>query len=149
MTALSINSYYNDPVFRDDILLLLRDGGFITLSEEEENRIFARQSYDADEMKNIWCGKYKNAEDSELIISYTDKPEFSLVTYDNGLKTSLVGGKLTIENKQTAVFTSSAPKGEYKITMFIYENGIFVSENEVPSPYGHGQSVAGYYKKIE
>lgn len=149
ITVSSVNSYYNDPVFRDDILILMNKSGVITLSEEEENRIFARQSYDADEMKNIWCGKYKNAEDAELKISYTDKLEFSLVTYDNGLKTSLVGGKLTIENKQTAVFTSSAPKGEYKITMFIYENGIFVSENEVPSPYGHGQSVAGYYEKIE
>ena len=147
--ALSVNSYYNDPVFRDDVLLVLREGGFITISEEDENRIFAHQSYNTDEIKNIWCGTYKNAEDAELKISYTDKLKFSLVTYDNGLKTSLVGGELNLENKQTAVFTSSAPKGEYKITMFIYENGIFVSENEVPSPYGHGQSVSGYYEKIE
>ena len=148
IAAFAYNTYYNDPVFRDDILLLLRDGGFITLTEEQENRIFARQSYDKTEIKKLWCGNYRSQDGAELEISYTDQLEFTAVTYNNGLSSNLVGGKLTLENKQTAVYTTSAPKGVYKITIYIYENGVFVSENDVPSPFGK-QGIAGYYEKIE
>ena len=148
IAAFAYNTYYNDPVFRDDILLVLRDGGFITLTEEQENRIFARQSYDKTEIKKLWCGNYRSQDGAELDISYTDQLEFTAVTYNNGQSSNLVGGKLTLENKQTAVYTTSAPKGVYKITVYIYENGVFVSENEIPSPFGN-QSIAGYYEKNE
>ncbi|MBO5562051.1 MAG: serine/threonine protein kinase [Firmicutes bacterium] len=146
--AMAYNTYYNDPVFRDDLILLFRDGGFITLTEEQENRILARQSYDKKEIKTLWCGKYISENDSEIEISYNNALSFTAVTYDNGLKTNLLGGKLTLENKQTAIYTTDTSKGTYKITLFIYDNGIFVSENDIPCPFGR-QSISGYYKKIE
>ena len=145
-----INSYYNDPVFRDDVLLLLQDGGFITLTEEQQNRIFAKQNFDEEEIKNIWCGKYKNADYAELEISYKNGLEFTIITYQDGIKTSKGGGELTLENKETAVFSKTTRTGkEYRLYMNIYENGIIVTENEVSSPYSHGQSMSGYYEKIK
>ena len=145
-----INSYYNDPVFRDDVLLLLQDGGFITLTEEQQNRIFAKQNFDEEDIKNIWCGKYKNSDNAELEIKYKNGLEFTIITYQDGIKTSKGGGELTLENKETAVFSTTTPAGkEYRLYMNIYENGIIVTENEVSSPYSHGQSMSGYYKKIK
>ncbi len=145
-----INSYYNDPVFRDDVLLLLQDGGFITLTEEQKNRILAKQDFDEEEIKNIWCGKYKNADNADLEISYKNGLEFTIITYQNGTKTSKGGGELILENKETAVFSKTTRTGkEYRLYMNIYENGIIVTENEVSSPYSHGQSMPGYYEKIK
>ena len=145
-----INSYYNDPVFRDDVLLLLQDGGFITLTEEQQNRVFAKQDFDEEEIKNIWCGKYKNADNADLEISYKNGLEFTIITYQNGIKTGKGSGELTLENKETAVFSTMTPAGkEYRLYMNIYENGIIVTENEVSSPYSHGQSMSGYYEKTK
>lgn len=142
-----INSYYNDPVFRDDMLLLLQDGGFITLTEEQQNRIFAKQDLNEEEIKKIWCGKYKNADYAEMEIKYKNGLEFTIITYQNGTKTGRGGGKLTLESKETAVFSKTTRTGEeYRLYMNIYENGIIVTENEVSSPYTHGQSMSGYYK---
>ena len=145
-----VDSYYNDPVFRDDVLLLLRDGGFITLSQEDENRIFGRKNYDTKEIGDLWCGVYESSDGSQLEITQKkDGLEFTLITYENGLKTSLVGGDLTIEGKDCAKFVKTTDKGDYILDMYIYENGVFVSENGVSSPYGHGQKLMGHYKKTE
>ena len=146
--AFALNTYYNDPVFRDDILLVMDESGIISLTEEQKDRVFAREDYNKDEIKEIWSGEYKSADGSELEILYNKSLQFSLVTYDNDIKANLVGGKLELVNLQTAEYTTSAPKGIYKITMYIYNDGVFISENDIPSPYGR-LSIVGYYEKSE